>query len=343
MSVQGTAIRRLGFFTRLVRADASEDAAQVYREALEQFELAERLGYDTAWVAQHHLDPAEGGLPSPFVFLAHAAARNPRLRLGTAIVTLALEDPIRVAEDAAVLDVLSGGRLELGFGAGGSKHAFELFELGDADRQRVYADKLAKVVAALDGAPLVEDRGLNPPAGGLRNRLWQATFSAGGAERAGRAGDGLLLSKAQPRDAANADATLWEIQQPLVDAYLKALPDGVEPRIGASRGVFVADDHDAAVALAERGAERFLEQLRRNHVPDLATTVSDVLRDSYFGTPGEVVEQLSADTALLRSTDFIVQVHPVDPGHAATLRSIELIATEVAPQLGWRADERNQQ
>ncbi|MEC3919705.1 putative FMN-dependent luciferase-like monooxygenase [Nocardia sp. CDC160] len=331
---------RLGFFTRLVRTEAGEDAATVYRHALEQIELAERLGYDTAWVAQHHLDPAEGGLPAPFVFLAHAAARAERLRFGTAIVTLALEDPIRVAEDAAVLDTLAGGRLELGFGAGGSRHAFELFDLAGADRQRVYADKLARVTAALEGTPLVGDRGLNPPAPGLRNRLWQATFSAGGAARAGAAGDGLLLSKAQPRDPAAPDAPLWEIQQPLVDAYLAALPGGATPRIGASRGVFVADDHAEAAELAERGAARFLNQLGRNGGPEVANSVAEVLRDIYYGTPDEVAEQLAADTALRRATDFIVQVHPVDPGHVATLRSIELIATKVAPQLGWRSDER---
>ncbi|MFD7843571.1 LLM class flavin-dependent oxidoreductase [Nocardia sp. NPDC059764] len=332
--------RRLGFFTRLVRTDPAEDAAAVYRQALDQIELAERLGYDTAWVAQHHLDPAEGGLPSPFVFLAHAAARFPRIRVGTAIVTLALEDPIRVAEDAAVLDELSGGRLELGFGAGGSRHAFELFGAADLDRQGLYADKLAKVTAALAGTPLIGDRGLNPPAPGLRDRLWQATFSAGGAARAGGAGDGLLLSKAQPRDPAAPAATLWEIQQPLVDAYLDALAPGAEPRIGASRGVFVADDHAEARALAERGAARFLDQLGRNGGPEVADSVAEVLRDIYFGTPDEVVEQLAADVALRHATDFIVQVHPVDPGPAATLRSIELIATKVAPQLGWRPDER---
>ncbi|MFF2557941.1 putative FMN-dependent luciferase-like monooxygenase [Nocardia sp. NPDC058058] len=328
--------QRLGLFTRLVRAQATEDAATVYRHALEQFELAERLGYDAAWVAQHHLDPDEGGLPSPFVFLAHAAARYPRLRLGTAIVTLALEDPIRVAEDAAVLDVLSGGRLEIGVGAGGSRHAFELFDLAGADRQQVYAEKLAVLTAALSGAALVGDRGLNPPAGTLRDRVWQATFSAAGARRAGLAGDGLLLSKAQPRDRDTAAATLWEIQEPLVAAYLDALPDGVQPRIGASRGVFVADDHDVAWRLAERGATRFLEQLRRNGGPEVGGTVAEVLRDSFIGTPDEVVARLAADTALRQSTDFIVQVHPVDPGHEATLRSIELIATEVAPQLGRR-------
>ena len=72
--------------------------------------------FDRAWVAQHHFRDAEGGLPSPFVFLAHAAAVTSEIRLGRAIVTFPLEDPVRVAEDAVVADLLSGGRLDLGLG-----------------------------------------------------------------------------------------------------------------------------------------------------------------------------------------------------------------------------------
>src|SRR5690242_12215332 len=85
--------RRLGFFTRLL--DQAEPAER-YRLALEQIIHAERCGYDVAWVAQHHFHAEEGGLPSPFVFLAQAAARTSRIRLGTGIVTLPLEMPIRV-------------------------------------------------------------------------------------------------------------------------------------------------------------------------------------------------------------------------------------------------------
>ena len=96
-------IKRLGFFTRLLDQTT---AAERYRLATEQIVHAEKNGFDSAWIAQHHFHEGEGGLPSPFVFLAHAAARTSRIRLGTGIVTLPLELPIRVAEDAVVTDVM---------------------------------------------------------------------------------------------------------------------------------------------------------------------------------------------------------------------------------------------
>ena len=107
--------KKFGFFSRILDDVSPADR---YRLATEQIVLAERLGLESAWVAQHHFHAGEGGLPSPFVFLASAAAATSRIRLGTGIVTLPLELPIRVAEDAAVCDLLSGGRLEAGGGAG---------------------------------------------------------------------------------------------------------------------------------------------------------------------------------------------------------------------------------
>src|SRR6185503_18727813 len=99
--------KRLGFFTRLLDETGP---AERYRLAIAQIVHAERVGFDSAWVAQHHFHEDEGGLPAPFVFLAQVAARTSRIRLGTGIVTLPLELPVRVAEDAAVLDLMRGGR-----------------------------------------------------------------------------------------------------------------------------------------------------------------------------------------------------------------------------------------
>jgi alkanesulfonate monooxygenase SsuD/methylene tetrahydromethanopterin reductase-like flavin-dependent oxidoreductase (luciferase family) len=123
---------------------------------------------------------------------------------------------------------------------------------------------------------------------------------------------------------------LHEIQRPIVHAYLDTLPAGRVPRIGASRSVFVLRDGARAKALAREGIARHIDWLRRNDLP-----VPDVI-DANAGTPAEVVEMLAADTILCEATDVIVQVHPVDPPGEHVLESIELIATEVAPALGWR-------
>jgi putative FMN-dependent luciferase-like monooxygenase len=332
--------KRLGIFTRLI--DPGAPPARVYRDAAEQFEVAERLGFDVGWVAQHHFDPEEGGLPSPFVFLASAAARTERIRLGTGIVTVALEDPIRVAEDAAVLDTLSSGRLELGLGSGGSTDAFAVFGRDAAARADLYSDAVARLRDALAGRPLGENRArLHPDGSRLLDDIWQATFSAHGGARAGAAGAGLLLSRHQPRtESHNGDApraTLAQIQQPIVDAYAAALPPGVAARVGASRSVLVNRDGERARALAREGVIRFAGYLRRVGQPVPAGDADALLAafDVHVGAPEQVIASLSADPVATGATDLIFQVHPADPGQDATLESIELVAEEVAPALGW--------
>src|ERR1700750_741433 len=108
-------LKRLGFFTRLLD-EASP--AERYRFAAEQIAHAEEAGLDSAWIAQHHFHEKEGGLPAPFAFLGYVAAQTSRIRLGTGIVTLPLESAVRVAGDAAVLDLLCHGRVERGGGTG---------------------------------------------------------------------------------------------------------------------------------------------------------------------------------------------------------------------------------
>ena len=88
----------------------------LYRDALDLAVAADQLGFDSLWVTQHHFGSVESSLPSPLVFLAAVAARTRSIRLGTTVITASLEHPIRLAEDAATLDVLSGGRVELGLG-----------------------------------------------------------------------------------------------------------------------------------------------------------------------------------------------------------------------------------
>jgi len=327
-------IKRLGFFTRLLD---QVDAAERYRLATEQIRHAEKFGFDSAWIAQHHFHEGEGGLPAPFVFLAHAAAHTSRIRLGTGIVTLPLELPIRVAEDAVVTDLVSGGRLEVGVGPGGNLTAFTAFCLDSDRRHALFDDNLALLKTAWSGGTLAGGDKLYPSSPTLVDRIWQATFTESGARRAGLAGDGLMLSRTQPRPPEAPQASLADIQNPMLDAYLEALPKGVEPRILASRTVFVADDRNEAMRLAEIGLSRLRHRLASTGNFTSGSLVGDLIRamDVHIGTPDEVIASLQADSTLQRSTDLTMQVHSIDPPHPYILRSIELFAEKVAPALGW--------
>jgi len=331
--------RRLGFFTRLL--DQAEPAER-YRLATAQIIHAERLGFDSAWIAQHHFHEDEGGLPAPFVFLARVAAQTSRIRLGTGIVTLPLELPIRVAEDSAVLDLMCGGRLEIGVGGGGNLSSYAAFGQNSAERTALLVENLQVLRDAWAGRPLPggKDR-MYPVNPSLVERVWQATFTVEGARRAGAAGDGLMLSRTQPRPADAPDLPLTEIQNPMIDAYLEALPEGREPRILASRTVFVADDNDEARRLAEIGLGRHrarLARLGRSTGDGSGLDAMIVAMDVYLGTPGRVIDSLKTDSTLTRATDLAVQVHSIDPPHPFILRSIELVAEVVAPALGWGQD-----
>ncbi len=328
--------KRLGFFTRVL--DQAEPGER-YRLALEQIIRAERCGFDSAWVAQHHFNEDEGGLPSPFVFLSHVAARTATIRLGTGVVTLPMESPLRVAEDLAVLDALSAGRLEVGVGTGGTPSAFTSFGEDSANRAEVFERHMNTLRAAWRGEVLTGGvNRLYPAAPQLVDRVWQATFSVAGGRRAGLAGDGLMLSRTQPRPDGAPHATLADIQNPIIDAYLAALPPGREVRILGSRSVFVADDRADARRFALLGLRRHVAQMRAaGHVVS-GETLEELLfaSDTHIGTAEDVIASLETDRTLDRVTDLVFQVHSVDPPHPFILRSIELVASKVAPALGWK-------
>jgi putative FMN-dependent luciferase-like monooxygenase len=332
-----TSIKRLGFFTRLLD---EADAAERYRLATAQIVQAEKSGFNSAWIAQHHFHEAEGGLPAPFVFLAHVAAATSHIRLGTGIVTLPLELPVRVAEDAAVLDLMSDKRLEVGIGPGGNLTAFTAFGRDAKDRHTLMNGNLDLMRTAWSGGTLPGGDKLYPNSPTLLQRIWQATFTVEGARRAGLAGDGLMLSRTQPRNPAQPNATLADIQNPMVDAYLEALPKGVEPRILASRTVYIADDPKDAMRFARIGLPRMVEKRIMQGQTPTSSRIEDLVRefDVHMGTADEVIESLAKDSTLERSTDLTMQVHSIDPPHPYILRSIELMAEKVAPAFGWQRD-----
>lgn len=168
--------------------------------ALKLIAEAERLGYAGAWVRQRHL---ERGISSAAVFLAAASQRTTRIKLGTAVIQLGYETPFRLAEDLAMADVLSGGRLQIGVSAGPPPFAGLLGDLlheGDPDYSHARAERLARAIRAepLDGEALAGNAAgaqiprLQPVARGLAERLWYGGGSLKSAAWAGRAGFRLL-------------------------------------------------------------------------------------------------------------------------------------------------------
>jgi putative FMN-dependent luciferase-like monooxygenase len=326
---------RLGFLTRL---EVGADAADSYRFALEMFVAAEELGYDVGWIAQHHFLNGEGRLPSVLPFLAAAAQRTRRIGLGTAVVTLPMEDPLRVAEDAAFVDTLSGGRLELGLGTGGDPLSFTAFGLDVNTRRERYAEGLQVLLDALAGSPIAGTNAvLYPAAPALLGRIWEATFSEAGGAQFGARGNGLLLARTSAHGHDPADV----VQEPIALAYLRALAErggNTKPRVGMSRTVYAAADRATALAQMAPGVAAWTDTLigRGSFPRGLSQEEMFARHFIHFGSPEEVVASICADRLLPLSTDLICQVQPGSPTQDQILRSLELVAREVAPALGWR-------
>ena len=124
----------------LMSCPDSQSPEQVYRETIEQALLAEALGFESVWPVEHHFVSGASVMPSPMLLLAAIAARTQRLRLGTAIVQLPLNHPLRVAEDMATLDVISGGRVELGVGRGGNAIHYRGFGVDQTDSRERFEE-----------------------------------------------------------------------------------------------------------------------------------------------------------------------------------------------------------
>lgn len=323
---------RLGFLLHLDTDDAPDKA---YRAAIELFVAAEELGYDSGWVIQRHFRQGNEHVSAPLVVLAAIAEHTSRIRLGTGVLVLPLEDPLKVAEDAATLDALSGGRLELGVGSGPFPGAWEAFGRDLAERHRLWDDAVTRLHEALDGAALNGlGEVLHPPGTGVRRRLWQATtgdpkLAHAAAAAAARAGDGLQLSRATAwRGGTAADAQ--RDQASWIDAYRAAWESPEPPRVQVSRAVYPHPDRESAVRLVTPGIRRWQGWTSG---ADLSVEEYLAADRALLGPVDGIAAELGADPAVQRATDLLVSFVPGVPDHDEHLRLLTTTARDLAPLL----------
>lgn len=328
---------RLGFLTH---SEGTGDPRRIYQETLDLFVAAEQLGFDVGWLAEHHFKEAAGRLPSLFPMLAAAAERTSRIRLGASVILLPFTHPLRVAEDAAVVDALSDGRLELGVGSGGDPLEFEAYGVDLAQRHPLTTNALATLKQALRGEPLGE-RGqyLQPPAPTLVNRLWQSALSVGGAHYVAQQRAGLLLARSAWENETPTDQN----QLPVAEAFQSSWLDApTPPRLALSRGIYPAADKRTALAELREGVGRFVDKLvNQGQLP------SGLSFEAYcgrlhiaYGHPDEIAEFLLADKIFPFATDLILQFNPATPSLDRAIQMFEQIATQIAPALGWQPTTR---
>ena len=203
MPIAGVALERLGFLT--IGLFDGNDPARGHRTTLEMIELGERLGFDNAWLRHRHL---QYGISSPVAVMAAASQRTSRIGLGTAVTPLGWENPLRLAEDLATLDVLSGGRINPGVSVHAPMHFDEVksalypdtAELEDFTYERV--ERLLRLVSGEPAATFQRHRGLRavlrPGRSPTRRGYARACGTARAAlrRRAGPASTGCTCSRA---------------------------------------------------------------------------------------------------------------------------------------------------
>lgn len=325
---------RLGFLTHL---EGSGPPGQIYQNALEIITAADALGFDAYWIAQHHFTGHVGRMPAPFPFLAAAAERTKRLRLGTSIIILPLETPLRVAEDAAVVDTLSGGRLELGVGSGSDSREFAAFEVDPASRFEKTTEGFQLLKRALRGEPLGESgQTLFPPVPTLVDRLWQSAGSERGAEFVAKNGAGMLL----PRAAGGIDDETDVLQLQVAQRYRETWQEEAPPRLGLSRSIYLGKDQPSVLNAIGDAMMRDVGGRIRNGSLPAGLPLVEYCRVMHlaYGHPEQVAAMLSCDKVLPYTTDLIVQFSPCFPPLDQALKMLEQVATQVAPALGWQPD-----
>lgn len=334
-------LRRLGFLT--IGTFDADDPRPGHEATLRLIELGERLGLDSAWLRHRHL---QHGISSPVAVLAAATQRTERIELGTAVTPLGWENPLRLAEDLATVDVLSGGRLNPGVSVGPPMNF-------DAVREGLYPDtaeqedlsprRLERLLEALGGESVSTFSGVQgietftsrvePHVPSLRGRVWQGVGSLGSARWAGEHGLHLLTSSVVR--AESEDPQTWDfaaLQRAQIDAWRAAHPRPTEARV--SQGLVVIPTDSATPAQARRYEEYAASRLARTTSPQGPGRL--LFAPDLVGPSAELADRLRADAGFQAVEEMVVAL-PFTFGAEDYEQILTDLATSLGPELGWSA------
>jgi alkanesulfonate monooxygenase SsuD/methylene tetrahydromethanopterin reductase-like flavin-dependent oxidoreductase (luciferase family) len=323
--------------------------ARVTREVVR----ADELGFDYAWVAEHHFSNQYGIMPDVFVYAGYLAALTKQIKIGTAVVTLPLANPLRVAENTAFVDILSGGRFALGLGSGYRKYEFDGFGI-DFEGRREIQEEALPLLMELFHKRRVDHRGrhFTLKVDGEYELFPHAVqephppiFLAGATERsigtAGRMGLGLMLSTWTPFAELARQVTTYRAALEETPPALRGNP--ARGHVDIARWVYVAETDAKARHDSEAGIMRHLAHLSSGHTSGYLGTVSEnaaTARRDYdalsrdiilHGSPATVVEKIERLRAMTGAASIMLH-YPPWYGVDKALASLALFAEEVMPK-----------
>jgi probable LLM family oxidoreductase len=316
----------IGVFT-FADVREGETAEQRLREVIEEVELADEVGLDVFGVGEHHRP--EFAVSAPAVVLAAAAARTKRIRLTSAVTVLSSAVPIRLYQQFATLDLLSGGRAEMMVGRGSFIESFPLFGFDLRDYDRLFEEKLVELLHIRETGTSLAGQGVYPQ--GCRPvPVWVAV--GGTPESAVRAGAlGLPMALA-------IIGGLPERFRPFADIHRRAAAEaGHEPlSLSINSHGYIAETTERALDESFPYVSAAMNRIGRERGwPPLARADYDRAAErrgaNFVGTPEQVVEKILFQHEIFGHDRFLVQFTVGGIPHDGILRSIELLGREVAP------------
>jgi probable LLM family oxidoreductase len=310
---------------------------QRVRDLIEEVELADQVGLDVFGVGEHHRP--DFVVSSPAVILGAAAVRTERIRLSSAVTVLSSDDPVRVFQDFATVDLLSGGRAEIMAGRGSFIESFPLFGYDLDDYDELFAEKLELLLKLRETETVTWSGRHRPPLdeSGVYPRPLQASLpvwlAVGGTPNSivRAASLGLPLALAIIGGAP-------ERFVPLVDLYRQAAAEAGHPglAVGINSHTYVADSSQQAAdeffpayagMMNRIGRERGWSPMTRRQFDELRSLRGALV----VGSPQDVVEKILFQHELFGHQRFLAQISVGHLPHANAMRAIELLGTEVVP------------